>query len=233
MKTLLLAALFGAVALAPAAHAATEHCDGHNGADVVKVEGQNNDFVPADGVQFCVKASNESTGLLTGDGTTTLIAFVEAAGIVNDNGEPHDVSYYVVYDVEEQGNENPPPPVSGDDEDDDGDDNVTQTPNPPTVTVESDVNIDELSDVEATVSAGPGDTPAGTAGGTTVAGVQASTPTDAASTDTGPQTTVLGETLERGPDTLARTGAGVGGLAALGGLLTAGGFLVRRFHKLW
>ena len=49
-----------------------------------------------------------------------------------------------------------------------------------------------------------------------------------------PQTEVLGETLER-PSVLARTGAGLGGLTLLGGLLCGGGrlaVLARRFLRI-
>ena len=46
-----------------------------------------------------------------------------------------------------------------------------------------------------------------------------------------PDTQVLGETLSR-PDTLARTGAGIGGLALLGGLLVGGGRLTLLARKL-
>ncbi len=250
MKTIMLAVLLGTVALAPAAHASTSHCDGHNSPDVVKVEGRNNDFVPPDGMEFCVKASTRTTGRQIGDGTTSLIGFVEDAGIVNDNDQPHDVSYYVVYDAAEEGNENSQPSVSADDEKgDDGDEKADETTT--SVTVESDVKLDELSDceidrkeaegcdtaaeqggVEATVSAASGDTAAGTAGGATAAGVETPIASATGTTPTEPQTEVLGETLERGPSTLARTGAGVGGLAVLGGLLCAGGVLVRRLLGL-
>lgn len=217
MKAILLAALLGTVALAPAAHAAPAHCDGHDSPDFVKVEGEYNDFVPPDGMEFCVKASTETTGLQTGDGTTSLIAFVAAAGIENDNGEPHDVSYYVVYNAGEEGTE---PTVDADD----GEEKAEET-KPATVSVESDVEVDELGDTA-------GETAAGTAGGPSVAGVDTPAAADAGTTPTEPQTQVLGETLERGPGTLARTGAGVGGLAALGGLLCAGGFLARRLVGL-
>ena len=50
----------------------------------------------------------------------------------------------------------------------------------------------------------------------------------------GTQTQVLGATLAR-PSVLARTGAGVGGLALLGGLLCGGGrlaVLARRFLRI-
>jgi hypothetical protein len=63
-----------------------------------------------------------------------------------------------------------------------------------------------------------------TAGTTNPAGVEA----DAVTT---PQTEVLGETLSR-PSALARTGAGIGGLALLGGLLCGGGRLAVLARKL-
>ena len=254
MKRILLAALLGTVALAPAAHASTSHCDGHNSPDVVKVEGRNNDFVPPDGMEFCVKASTQTTGRQTGDGTTPLIAFVEAAGIMNDNDQPHDVSYYVVYNAAGEGAENSQPPVPADDDEeyDDGDDKAKETEPTTSATVESDVKADELGDceidgkeadgcdtaaeqdgVEATVRAASGDTAADTTGGATAAGVETPVNTASGTTPTEPQTEVRGETLERGPSALARTGAGVGGLATLGGLLCAGGFVARRFLGLW
>ena len=55
-----------------------------------------------------------------------------------------------------------------------------------------------------------------------------------AATASTPSTTVLGESITR-PSALARTGAGVGGLALLGGLLCGGGriaILARRFLRL-
>ena len=75
-------------------------------------------------------------------------------------------------------------------------------------------------------SAGSGTDPSASTAGDT--GAQAGT------TATEPQTEVLGETLER-PSVLARTGAGVGGLALLGGLLCGGGrlaVLARRFLRI-
>src|ERR687887_634497 len=60
----------------------------------------------------------------------------------------------------------------------------------------------------------------------TPAGAEATT-----TTTTAPGTEVLGETLSR-PDTLARTGAGIGGLALLGGLLCGGGRLTVLTRKL-
>jgi hypothetical protein len=72
----------------------------------------------------------------------------------------------------------------------------------------------------------------------TAAGLNAASPDTAVqanvATASEPQTQVLGETLER-PSALARTGAGVGGLALLGGLLCGGGrlaILARRFLRI-
>ncbi|MGH9008242.1 MAG: hypothetical protein ACRDYF_00160 [Acidimicrobiia bacterium] len=67
-----------------------------------------------------------------------------------------------------------------------------------------------------------------TAAPTTVSAADDTTP--AAETTT-PDTEVLGETLSA-PDTLARTGAGIGGLALLGGLLVGGGRLTVLARKL-
>lgn len=68
-----------------------------------------------------------------------------------------------------------------------------------------------------------------TAGSAAGAGEPAPTGTTASTTT--PETQVLGETLSA-PDTLARTGAGVGGLALLGGLLVGGGRLTVLARKL-
>jgi hypothetical protein len=83
--------------------------------------------------------------------------------------------------------------------------------------------------------------------GTTDSGTPAGSPTDVTASGAGdtavqadavtagePQTEVLGQTLER-PGVLARTGAGVGGLTLLGGLLCGGGrlaVLARRFLRI-
>ncbi len=61
--------------------------------------------------------------------------------------------------------------------------------------------------------------------------VSAAGDSTAAAETTRPATEVLGETLSA-PDTLARTGAGIGGLAALGGLLVGGGRLTVLARKL-
>jgi len=68
---------------------------------------------------------------------------------------------------------------------------------------------------------------------TTVSGAGTTAPagTEAATTTNAPGTQVLGESLTR-PGTLARTGAGVGGLALLGGLLVGGGRLTVLARKL-
>jgi hypothetical protein len=79
-----------AVALMLAASAspavgATEHCPSGG----VKTEsGPLNAVVLPTGTQFCVKGSTDATGILTSDGETTLVEYL-------NNG--HDVSYYVIY----------------------------------------------------------------------------------------------------------------------------------------
>ena len=75
------------------------------------------------------------------------------------------------------------------------------------------------------------------AAGTIVAGAVDSTTTTtapAAVEAAPPSTSVLGESITR-PSALARTGAGLGGLALLGGLLCGGGraaILARRFLRI-
>jgi len=67
-----------------------------------------------------------------------------------------------------------------------------------------------------------------------IAGDTGPVATEASTQAATPRTEVLGETLSR-PGTLARTGAGVGGLALLGGLLCGGGrltVLARRFLRI-
>jgi hypothetical protein len=71
---------------------------------------------------------------------------------------------------------------------------------------------------------------------TTVLGASVTAPAAAETptSTTPPDTQVLGETLSA-PDTLARTGAGIGGLALLGGLFFGGGRLIvlaRRFLRI-
>lgn len=86
--------------------------------------------------------------------------------------------------------------------------------------------------------ASTGTTETGTLAGDTSVNGASTTGADVAATSaqadttTEPTTEVLGETLERSPSVLARTGAGVGTLALLGGLLCGGGrlaLLARRF----
>ncbi|HEV3364870.1 MAG TPA: hypothetical protein VG795_12175 [Acidimicrobiia bacterium] len=256
MKKLILTALIGTVALAPAAHAQTTHCPDHNSPEVTKVEGNNNDFVPPAGAQFCVKASTENTGVLTADGTRSLIAYVEAAGIVNDNDQPHDVSYYVLYgpqeqpaqDEQENDETSSEPPVSADDKardddtkgDDDqkGDDDEQRPSDADGSDDQVDVNVGTASDGPAaggtadnlTAVAGS-DVAVDSAGETTAPGTVAAA-AEAGPAPDGAQTQVLGETLERGPGTLARTGAGVGGLALLGGALCGAGRLTALARRL-
>jgi hypothetical protein len=63
------------------------------------------------------------------------------------------------------------------------------------------------------------------------AGLTAPAAAETTTSTTAPETQVLGQTLSQ-PDTLARTGAGVGGLALLGGLLLGGGRLTVLARKL-
>jgi hypothetical protein len=76
-----------------------EHCpDGWS----EKVEAQNDeldDVVLDEGTMFCVKAGPEATGILEADGETTLLEYVEAAGITVGEGNVPSVSYYVIYEV--------------------------------------------------------------------------------------------------------------------------------------
>jgi hypothetical protein len=105
----------------------------------------------------------------------------------------------------------------------DGDD-VTVNPE----TVEGDVNVQSAASESGTPateasSTAPADSAAVTAADNTTPAADSTTP--------GPETQVLGETLTA-PDTLPRTGAAVGGLALLGGLLVGGGRLTVLARKL-
>ena len=100
----------------------------------------------------------------------------------------------------------------------------TETPD----TVDTDGQVQAAGTVPA---AGPtaAEDSATSAAPTEVSGAGTNPPA-AAETNT-PDTQVLGETLSA-PDTLARTGAGIGGLALLGGLLVGGGRLTVLARKL-
>ena len=117
--------------------------------------------------------------------------------------------------------------VSGNEAVQPADDNdVTVNPE----TVEGDVNV------QGAATESEAGTPAAEAASTTTANraevTAADDTTPAAQTTTPePETEVLGMTLSA-PDTLARTGAGVGGLALLGGLLVGGGRLTVLARKL-
>ena len=107
-----------------------------------------------------------------------------------------------------------------------GGDDVTVNPE----TVEGDVNVQG-----AAAESGSG-TPAAEAANTDTADPAAVSAADdstpaAQTTTPEPGTQVLGETLSA-PDTLPRTGAAVGGLALLGGLLVGGGRLTVLARKL-
>lgn len=87
-----------------------DHCPGGNEGnappsgeyeDVQKFEGEHNTVVPDAGTYICVKAGSYATGIIVADGTTSLRAYVEAAGIRVGNDNVPDVSYYVVYSLME------------------------------------------------------------------------------------------------------------------------------------
>ena len=112
---------------------------------------------------------------------------------------------------------------------DEGGDGTPVTPTEP-VTVESDGQIQAAGTVPASGLTAAEDSAITTsAAPTEVSGAGTTTP--AAAEATTPDTQVLGETLSA-PDTLARTGAGIGGLALLGGLLVGGGRLTVLARKL-
>jgi hypothetical protein len=103
-------------------------------------------------------------------------------------------------------------------------------------------NADETdtdANVQAAGSETTADATADEAGAVTAAdsttvlgsGVGAPAAEETTTSSTAPETQVLGETLSA-PDTLARTGAGIGGLALLGGLLVGGGRLTVLARKL-
>lgn len=86
-----------------------EHCSFHSNpllTDKFEAVGDNlNDYVPEEGTRFCVKAGGEATVILIADGETSLIEYVEAAGIRVGQGNVPDVSYYVVYREDSSGEE--------------------------------------------------------------------------------------------------------------------------------
>lgn len=111
---------------------------------------------------------------------------------------------------------------------------------PDTPAVEQDADETKVDEIDANVQAAGSISAASTLSATTttpapttVSGSSVVAP-DAAETTTSttaPDTQVLGETLSQ-PGTLARTGAGIGGLALLGGLLVGGGRLTVLARKL-
>jgi hypothetical protein len=105
-----------------------------------------------------------------------------------------------------------------------GGDDVTVNPE----TVEGDVNVQSAaaaseSGTPATEASSTADPAAVTAADNTTPAADTTTPV--------PETQVLGQTLTA-PDALPRTGAAVGGLALLGGLLVGGGRLTVLARKL-
>jgi len=87
--------------MATPALALTEHCPDHDGhPGKIESGAAGNDVVLPAGTEFCVKAGPFATGVLIADGTTTLLQYVEQAGITVGEGDENvpDVSYYVVYE---------------------------------------------------------------------------------------------------------------------------------------
>jgi hypothetical protein len=130
----------------------------------------------------------------------------------------------------------------------------TVTPDDGTVAPDTEVDDCQIDPKEATGcddtagtaagirTTGTGTLVSGAAAGTSAPGTTADIAATGAGTDSAPaataaepQTQVLGQTLEQGPSALARTGAGVGGMALLGGLLCGSGrlaVLARRFTRI-
>ena len=106
------------------------------------------------------------------------------------------------------------------DEQDDGDDVTDNTETDGDDVSVQGAGLESETEVADTTTA---DTAAVTAADDTTPAAQATTPE--------PETKVLGVTLTA-PDTLPRTGAGIGGLALLGGLLVGGGRLTVLARKL-
>jgi hypothetical protein len=100
-------------------------------------------------------------------------------------------------------------------------------------TVEADVTVRPAGSTQAAGVLAAEASSTATGADTTVSGAGATAPagTEAATTTNTPDTQVLGESLTRS-GTLARTWAGVGGLALLGGLLVGGGRLTVLARKL-
>ena len=104
------------------------------------------------------------------------------------------------------------------DEQDDGDDVTDNTGTDGGDVSVQGAGLESAAEVANTTTAAP-------------AAVTAADDTSAAAQTTTPETKVLGVTLTA-PDSLPRTGAGVGGLALLGGLLVGGGRLTVLARKL-
>jgi hypothetical protein len=101
-----LLATFPAFATSEEGGTGGEHCPGANEGNappsgdyevVAKYDGNHNAIVPDAGAHICVKAGPHATGIFVADGTTSLHAYVEAAGIRVGNDNVPDVSYYIVY----------------------------------------------------------------------------------------------------------------------------------------
>jgi hypothetical protein len=94
-----IAALGLLFSLSSMALANTEECPDHQG-HPNKVEatfdGELDDVVLPAGTIFCLKAGTEAFEGVA-DGTTSLVEYAKAAGIVGGDGEGRNISYYVTY----------------------------------------------------------------------------------------------------------------------------------------
>lgn len=72
-------------------------CDGYNDPANTKVDTSDGSIVLEVGLTICIKAGNGNTGLIETDGETTLAAYIEDSGLLNNGGQVPNVSNYVIY----------------------------------------------------------------------------------------------------------------------------------------
>lgn len=71
-------------------------CPGFNSPANTKIDTNDGSIILAAGTVFCIHASNNNTGILVADGTTTLDEYI-AANIINHGGQIPAISNYVIY----------------------------------------------------------------------------------------------------------------------------------------
>lgn len=71
-------------------------CPGFNSPANTKIDTNDGSVILAAGTVFCIHASNNNTGILVADGTTTLDEYI-AANIINHGGQIPAISNYVIY----------------------------------------------------------------------------------------------------------------------------------------